>query len=73
MTTSTSPIEEIRAQAVAIVQRLKSGAVQSKNAEVVTFAVCQDDKTLKVTWTWHYIHNSSHKELIDALVKEMTS
>lgn len=73
MTTSASPIEQIRTQAIEIVRRLKAGSVQTKDTESITFAICQDDKTLKVTWPWKHIHNTSSKELIDALVKEMTS
>lgn len=73
MTTSQSPIEAIRAQAIEIVRRLKSGSVQTKGAEEITFAICQDDKTIKVTWTWQYIANMSTKDLVDSLVKDMTS
>lgn len=71
MTTSSSPIEEIRTQATTIVQRLKVG-VPHTTQDSIKFAVVQDDKTLVLTWPLQYIADSASEALIDALVKEMT-
>lgn len=72
MTTSKSDPLKIRAQAVEIVGRLKSGTLKSKHSDFITFVIVQDDKTVKITWGWKYIFNSSHAELIAAIMAEMT-
>jgi hypothetical protein len=85
MTTAQSPIRRLRSQAVRIAKMLKdaeqgkpTGAVDpggkiaaARARDSIVFAVCMDDKTLKITMTWAAIKAASEAGLVEYILRQM--
>lgn len=84
MTTAQSPVRRLRAQAVQIAKMLKAaeqgkptGAfnpgklLEARQRADITFAVCMDDKTLKITMLWTTIAKISEAGLVEYILRQM--
>lgn len=65
--------QQVYDQAVEIVYRLKTGYVgATPGTKKVQFTVLVGNKMIDVTWTWKAVYNTSAKDLIDLMVKELS-
>jgi hypothetical protein len=80
MTTSSTPVGLLVAQAARIASKLKAaergentdpGAVAARKKQGIKFAIAMDDKTIVIEMDWSLICDTTEQALTELLVREM--